>query len=153
CRPDGTVDDWKVGFVSLYTLGVGGLLLYFLPKRGSVSVFTIGAFLFLTFQAFKLLNSYFEWDVFIAPGIGVFFYLIRWLLLGMAFHYGFIKKTLTFWIFVSLFLGVSIGHDFPMFGQDLRLLSQIFLKLIKVIIGLFLFATLVYGISVSSYIC
>ncbi|NGM61316.1 cation:dicarboxylase symporter family transporter [Sphingobacterium sp. SGG-5] len=145
--PPGTADDWKVGFVSLYTLGAGGLLLYFLPKRGSVSVFTIGAFLFLTFQAFKLLNSYFEWGIFIAPGIGVFFYLIRWLLLGMVIHYGFIKKTLTFWILASLFVGVSIGHDFPMFGQDLRLLSQIFLKLIKVIIGPLLFATLVYGIA------
>src|SRR6185369_11587183 len=44
-------------------------------------------------------------------------------------------------------VGAEIGHDFPHFAVGLRLLSQIFLQMIKVIIAPLLFATLVSGIA------
>ncbi len=44
-------------------------------------------------------------------------------------------------------VGAEIGHDWPAVGQGARILSQIFLKLIKTIIAPLLFGTLVVGIA------
>ena len=49
--------------------------------------------------------------------------------------YGLDRKSLTTWILVSMVLGALIGHHFPQAGQSLRLLSQIFLRMIKTIIA------------------
>ena len=57
------------------------------------------------------------------------------------------KKSLTTWILLSMVIGVEIGLNFPEFSQNLRVLSQIFLRLIKTIIAPILFATLVVGIA------
>lgn len=66
----------------------------------------------------------------------------------VAFGYLVIKQqSLTAWILYSMFLGVEIGHDVPDIAVHLRILSKIFLKLIKTIIGPLLFATLVVGIA------
>jgi proton glutamate symport protein len=43
--------------------------------------------------------------------------------------------------------GAEVCHDFPAFGVSLRLLAQIFLRLIKVIIAPLIFSTLVSGIA------
>ena len=55
--------------------------------------------------------------------------------------------SLTTWILVSMIIGVEIGLNFPDFAQNLSVLSQIFLRLIKTIIAPILFATLVVGIA------
>lgn len=57
------------------------------------------------------------------------------------------KKSLTTWILLSMVIGVEIGVNFPEFSQNLRVLSQIFLRLIKTIIAPILFSTLVVGIA------
>lgn len=57
------------------------------------------------------------------------------------------KKSLTTWILISMVIGVEIGLNYPAFSQHLRVLSQIFLRLIKTIIAPILFATLVVGIA------
>jgi len=57
------------------------------------------------------------------------------------------KKNLTTWILVSMVIGALIGHEFPDVGQNMRVLSQVFLKLIKTIIAPILFSTLVVGIA------
>lgn len=44
-------------------------------------------------------------------------------------------------------IGALIGHEFPDVGQNMRVLSQVFLKLIKTIIAPILFSTLVVGIA------
>lgn len=144
---DGVASLSLLDYLPLYCLGVGGLILYSLPKKGAASVFFLLLIAFLTFNTLLFLNEQFSWNINIVPGITAFFYILRWVLLGMIVFYGFIKKTLTFWILVSLLIGVSIGHDFPVFGQSLQILSKIFLKMIKVIIAPLLFATLVYGIA------
>ena len=134
-------------YLPLYCLGFGGLLVYFLPKKPAVAVFSLLLISFLSFSSFLFLNSQFNWDISVSPLAETLFFVLRWVLLGMIVFYGFIKKTLTFWILVSLLIGVSIGHDFPFFGQSLQIFSKIFLKMIKVIIAPLLFATLVYGIA------
>jgi len=57
------------------------------------------------------------------------------------------RRSLTTFILISMIVGASIGHDWPQVGQGARILSLIFLRLIKVIIAPLLFATLVYGIA------
>ena len=61
--------------------------------------------------------------------------------------YGLQKKSLTTWILISMLLGAELGHDAPEIAVKLRLLSQIFLRMIKVIIAPLLFGTLVVGIA------
>lgn len=57
------------------------------------------------------------------------------------------KRSLTTWILISMVIGVEIGLNFPAFSQNLKVLSSIFLRLIKTIIAPILFATLVVGIA------
>jgi proton glutamate symport protein len=71
----------------------------------------------------------------------------RWLAIAALLVYGWNKRTLTAWILISMVIGAEIGYDFPALGSSLRVLSQIFLQLIKVIIAPLLFATLVSGIA------
>jgi Na+/H+-dicarboxylate symporter len=72
---------------------------------------------------------------------------MRWLVLIGLVTYACFRPSLTIWIFISMLLGAEIGHDFPAFGVSLRLLAQIFLRLIKVIIAPLIFSTLVSGIA------
>ena len=72
---------------------------------------------------------------------------LRWLALIGLVAYACFRPSLTTWIFISMLLGAEIGHDFPTFGVSLRLLAQIFLRLIKVIIAPLIFSTLVSGIA------
>ncbi len=60
--------------------------------------------------------------------------------------------NLTTRIFLGMVLGIAIGFFFPatdagFSGTDLNILSKIFLRLIKMIIGPLVFATLVVGIA------
>jgi len=71
----------------------------------------------------------------------------RWIAWAMLIIFAVQKRSLTTWILVSMIIGVEIGLNFPEFSQRLRVLSQIFLRLIKTIIAPILFATLVVGIA------
>ncbi|HEX8548319.1 MAG TPA: dicarboxylate/amino acid:cation symporter, partial [Cytophagaceae bacterium] len=62
-------------------------------------------------------------------------------------YYAFKKKSLTTWIMVSMIIGIEVGYDFPNFGIHLKVVSQIFLRLIKTIIAPLLFSTLALGIA------
>src|SRR5436305_2904044 len=60
----------------------------------------------------------------------------------------FLKKlSLTSWIFISLVIGILLGIFFPEFSKGLAPISNIFLRLIRSIVGPLLFGTLVYGIA------
>lgn len=76
----------------------------------------------------------------------------RWLAIASLIYYGFLKRSLTTTILISMVIGVEIGLDFPAFSQNLKVLSQLFLRLIKCIIAPLLFGTLVYGIAGHSNI-
>lgn len=73
--------------------------------------------------------------------------VLRWVFLTSIIMYALVKRSLTTWILVSMLLGIEIGLDFPVFSQNLKVLSQIFLRLVKTIIAPILFSTLVVGIA------
>ncbi len=75
---------------------------------------------------------------------------IRWLAIVGLLFYGVKRRSLTTWIMVSMIIGAEIGNDFPGVAKNLQVLSKIFLKLIKTIIGPLLFSTLVVGIAAHS---
>src|SRR5690606_28473978 len=50
-------------------------------------------------------------------------------------------------ILISMVIGAEIGNDYPQLAMDLQVLSKIFLNMIKTIVELLLFATLVFGIA------
>jgi proton glutamate symport protein len=71
----------------------------------------------------------------------------RWVLVAGFVVHAIRRRSLTTWILVAMVVGAAIGHDWPDVGVSLRLLSQIFLRMIKTIIAPLLFATLVVGIA------
>ena len=71
----------------------------------------------------------------------------RWGFLAGLLAHAVIRKSLTTWILVSMVVGAEIGHDWPQFALNLRVLSLVFLRLIKTIIAPLLFSTLVVGIA------
>ena len=73
--------------------------------------------------------------------------LARWLALGGFVVWAARRRSLTAWILVSMLVGAELGHDFPQEALELKFLSQIFIKLVKVIVAPLLFATLVVGIA------
>ena len=107
----------RISLISALALALVAALLYVLARYGGVAVP-------------------------LAVGIAV-----RWAAILALCVYAAAKRSLTTWILVSMFLGAEIGHDLPRFATSLRLLSQIFLQMIKVIIAPLLFATLVSGVA------
>ena len=57
------------------------------------------------------------------------------------------RVSLTSWILIALVAGVFLGVFFPEFSKSLSPISNIFLRLIRSIVGPLLFGTLVYGIA------
>lgn len=57
------------------------------------------------------------------------------------------RISLTQWIFISMVLGVLIGVMFPEQSQHLKVVSNIFLKMIKCILVPLVFGTLVVGVA------
>jgi proton glutamate symport protein len=72
---------------------------------------------------------------------------LRWGTIAALVLYALLKRTLTTWILVAMVMGAVLGHDWPHAALDLRLLSMIFLRLIRCIIAPLLFGTLVSGIA------
>ncbi|RYZ77706.1 MAG: cation:dicarboxylase symporter family transporter, partial [Proteobacteria bacterium] len=72
---------------------------------------------------------------------------LRWVFIASLLVYALFRKSLTTWILVSMVVGIEIGLDFPVFSQNLKVLSNIFLRLVKTVIAPILFATLVVGIA------
>src|SRR5271163_3567888 len=96
----------------------------------------IGALLFLAGAILPFIFYPHEW-----------FAVIRWAGLGVIAAGGWRKPSLTYWIFFAMLLGGEIGLDRPQFGEHLRVFSDIFLRLIKVIVAPLIFGTLVTGIA------
>jgi proton glutamate symport protein len=72
---------------------------------------------------------------------------LRWAGLLLLVFAGARRRSLTYWIFLAVLLGLELGLDKPQFAEHLRILSDIFLRLIKVIIAPLLFAVIVVGIA------
>ena len=74
-------------------------------------------------------------------------FALRWLVVTGLILLAVRRRSLTTWILVSMVAGATFGHDFPQTAIQLRILSQIFIRLIRTIIAPLLFATLVVGIA------
>jgi proton glutamate symport protein len=72
---------------------------------------------------------------------------IRWVFIGTLGWYTIRARSLTASILFSMFLGIEIADFFPEIAKELKIFSDIFLRLIKTIIAPLLFATLVVGIA------
>jgi len=57
------------------------------------------------------------------------------------------RPSLTTWIFIAIVIGAAFGYFFPAAATQLRILSTIFIRLIRTIVAPLLFATLVVGIA------
>ncbi|PYQ54673.1 MAG: dicarboxylate/amino acid:cation symporter [Acidobacteria bacterium] len=71
----------------------------------------------------------------------------RWTAIAGAAVYAWRRRSLTTWILVSMMVGAEVGHDWPAVGVNLRVLSLVFLRMIKTIIAPLIFGTLVVGIA------
>ena len=100
-----------------------------LPLIGGLLLFALGAVLLAFF-----------------PG-HLWITLLRWAGLLALVYAGLPKKSLTYWIFFSMLLGLEIGLDWPQFAGHLRILSDIFLRLIKLIVAPLILGTLITGIA------
>jgi proton glutamate symport protein len=73
--------------------------------------------------------------------------LLRWTALAIFAATSLKGQTLTRWILFSMLIGGETGFDWPQFAEHLRVLSDIFLRLIKIIVAPLIFGTLVTGIA------
>jgi proton glutamate symport protein len=78
---------------------------------------------------------------------GAFLHVVRFLFIGTLGWYTIKARSLTASILLSMFLGIEVAEFFPDIAKELKVLSDIFLRLIKTIIAPLLFATLVVGIA------
>ena len=73
--------------------------------------------------------------------------IIRWAGIACLAIAGLRHSSLTYWIFFAMFAGLEIGLDQPGFATHLRFLSDIFLRLIKVIVAPLILGSLITGIA------
>ena len=72
---------------------------------------------------------------------------LRWAGILVLAIFSFRSRSLTAWIFFAMALGAEVGLDAPRFAVGLRVLSDIFLRLIKSIVGPLILGTLISGIA------
>ena len=72
---------------------------------------------------------------------------LRWVAIALLAAGAARRKTLTPWIFVAMVAGAELGFDAPGFAVNLRVFSDIFLRLIKTIVEPLILATLITGIA------
>jgi proton glutamate symport protein len=73
--------------------------------------------------------------------------IFRWIAIAGMTYWVWKRKNLTTWILFSMVIGAEFGYDFPVIATELKVVSKIFLKLIKTIIAPLIFGTLVVGIA------
>src|SRR5271154_3335567 len=100
----------------------------------NLALLAAGVFLFLTGAALQILTPGHSWPAFVRDA--------ALLVLAVA---AVRQRSLTLWIFFAMLLGLEIGLDHPQFAERLRFLSDIFLRLIKVIVAPLILATLITG--------
>jgi proton glutamate symport protein len=72
---------------------------------------------------------------------------VRWLGVALLMVFAWRRKSLTPWIFVAMLAGAEFGFDAPHVAVQLRVLSDIFLRLIRTIVAPLILATLIVGIA------
>lgn len=78
---------------------------------------------------------------------GVLLQSLRWAALLAFVGYAWARRSLTAWIMAGILIGAEVGYDWPVAAANLKVVSLIFLRLIKTIVSPLIFATLVVGIA------
>jgi proton glutamate symport protein len=106
------------------------------PPQTNLALIVAGMFLFLSGAALQIASPGHSWPELLRDASLLFLAVaaVR-------------QRSLTLWIFFAMLLGLEIGLDYPRFAEHLRLLSDIFLRLIKVIVAPLILATLITGIA------
>jgi proton glutamate symport protein len=73
--------------------------------------------------------------------------VVRWLGIALWMLVAARRRSLSWWILVAMAAGVELGFDAPAVAVSMRFLSDIFFRLIKLIVAPLIFATLVTGIA------
>ena len=73
--------------------------------------------------------------------------VVRWLGVVLLVVFAWRRKSLTPWIFVAMVAGAEFGFDAPHVAVQLRVFSDIFLRLIRTIVAPLILATLIVGIA------
>lgn len=103
--------------------------------------------LVLAAAVFTLLAILFVVSHFLTPLSPTLLFVVRWIAIASFALYACFRRSLTTWILFAMVTGAVVGHDFPHTAVNLRVLSAVFLRLIKTIIAPLLFGTLVSGIA------
>lgn len=106
-------------------------------RRFDPAVLSVAAILFLVGTSLARISPH-------APRFGL---VARWLGIATLCLFALRRRTLTPWIFVAMVAGAEIGFDAPSFAVNLRVFSDIFLRLIKTIVAPLILATLITGIA------
>jgi proton glutamate symport protein len=108
-----------------------------------MSKLPIAALVLVTLAAVLSVAEHFR----IVPVPASVLFAARWGAIAVLVAYAVKRRSNTTWILAAMVIGAAIGNDFPEFAVSLRILSQIFLRLIRTIVAPLLFATLVVGIA------
>ncbi|MGI4827938.1 MAG: dicarboxylate/amino acid:cation symporter [Janthinobacterium lividum] len=73
--------------------------------------------------------------------------VLRWCGVLLLAGFAVMRRSLTPWIFVAMVAGAEFGFDAPAAAAQMRVFSDIFLRLIKTIVAPLILATLVVGIA------
>ncbi len=113
-----------------------------MKRENKTKPLVFAAFFAFAASALFVISKYtsFEMPAWLLP-------LSRWLLIASLVWFAALKRSLTTWIFVAMAAGLETGLDFPGISGHMRIISMIFLRLIKTIIAPLIFATLVTGIA------
>lgn len=113
------------------------------PANSTRKIFILSAFAAVTLAVLVTLVHALHW-IALPPAVPA---VLRWAAILLLSYGCWRRKSLTTWILFSMVIGAEVGYDFPAFAQELKLVSKIFLKLIKTIIAPLIFGTLVVGIA------
>jgi proton glutamate symport protein len=72
---------------------------------------------------------------------------LRCVSIGLLAVFAWRRRSLTAWIFVAMVAGAELGFDAPTIAVNMRVFSDIFLRLIKTIVAPLILATLITGIA------
>jgi proton glutamate symport protein len=81
------------------------------------------------------------------PSLGAIAIGLRWAAIALLTFAASRRRSLTMWILVAMIAGAELGFDAPKVAINLRVLSDIFLRLIKTIVAPLILATLITGIA------
>ncbi len=73
--------------------------------------------------------------------------VLRCVSIGLLSVFAWQRRSLTAWIFVAMVAGAELGFDAPAIAVNMRVFSDIFLRLIKTIVAPLILATLITGIA------